>query len=90
MIFEVKQHNLRKKARLVAGGHVITADMYDSYSPVIQAITAIIMEKITINEGLNIITGDIGNTFLYAYTQEKVYTKAGPEFGEKQGYIIFI
>ncbi len=33
---------------------------------------------------------DIGNAYLEAETQEKVYIIAGPEFGELEGYILVI
>ena len=33
--------------------------------------------------GLSCCACDIGNAFLYGKTKEKVYTTAGPEFGEK-------
>ena len=36
MIFDMKQEDLRRKARLVAGGHVIESSMYESYSSVVQ------------------------------------------------------
>ena len=32
--------------------------------------------------GLNIMTGDIGNAYLESYTKEKVCSTAGPEFGD--------
>ena len=35
---------------------------------------------------LELLAGDIGN----AYTNEKVYAIAGPEFGEKEGHIMII
>jgi len=33
---------------------------------------------------------DIGNAYLEAYTNEKVYVIAGPEFGELEGHIFVI
>jgi Reverse transcriptase (RNA-dependent DNA polymerase) len=33
---------------------------------------------------------DIGNAYLEAYTTEKVYIIAGPEFGEREGHILII
>jgi Reverse transcriptase (RNA-dependent DNA polymerase) len=33
---------------------------------------------------------DIGNAYLEAYTTEKVYIVAGPEFGEREGHILVI
>ena len=35
LIFDVKQEDLRRKARLVAGGHVVDSSMYESYSSVV-------------------------------------------------------
>ena len=33
---------------------------------------------------------DIGNAYLESYTQEKVYIKAGPEFGDREGHTLII
>ena len=33
---------------------------------------------------------DVGNAYLEAFTLEKVYIVAGPEFGERQGHILII
>ena len=33
---------------------------------------------------------DIGNAYLESYTQEKVYIKAGPEFGNREGHYLVI
>jgi hypothetical protein len=35
-------------------------------------------------------TADIGNSYLNAYTSEKVYTITGSEFGEEEGRIAII
>ena len=40
--------------------------------------------------GLKTIVGDIGNAYLEAYTKEKVYFIAGPEFGELEGHTMLI
>ena len=85
MIFEVKQEDLRRKARLVAGGHVVDSSMYESYSSVVQTITLRLLQTVAVNEGLKTITGDIGNAFIHATTNEKIWTKAGAEFGERRG-----
>ena len=34
--------------------------------------------------------GDIGNAYLNAYTEERIWSKAGPEFGEKAGQIVLV
>ena len=39
---------------------------------------------------LNIMVGDIGNTYLESYTNEKVVFTAGPEFKELEGHTLAI
>ena len=90
LIFDVKQEDLRRKARLVAGGHVVDSTMYESYSSVVQTRTIRILETIAMNEGMSFVTGDISNAFVQADTKEKIYSVAGPEFGEKEGSIVLI
>lgn len=36
-------------------------------------------------QNLKCITGNVGNAFLTAFTSEKIYVVAGPEFGEFEG-----
>ena len=85
MIFEIKQEDLRRKARLVAGGHMVDSSMYESYSSVVQTMTLRLLQTVAVNEKLKIMTGDIGNAFIHANTNEKIWTKAGPEFGNRRG-----
>ena len=40
--------------------------------------------------GLTLRQGDIRNTYLESYTQEKVYFIAGPKFGHKAGHSFII
>jgi Reverse transcriptase (RNA-dependent DNA polymerase) len=42
------------------------------------------------NNDLQLWATDIGNAYLEAYTTEKVYIIAGPEFGEREGHILVI
>ena len=90
LIFDVKQENLRRKARLVAGGHVVNSNMYESYSSVIQTRTIRLLQTIAVNQGLKMITGDISNAFVQAPTCEKIWTRAGKEFGEKENCVIIL
>ena len=39
---------------------------------------------------LQVCAADIGNTFLYGKTREKVYIKAGPKFGDLEGQFLII
>ena len=42
------------------------------------------------NENLNLVTGDISNAFIQADTHEKIYSVAGPEFGDREGSVVLI
>ncbi len=42
-------------------------------------------------QGLKVLAGDVGNTYLHAETKEKVFVRCGPEFGpELEGCIAII
>ena len=41
-------------------------------------------------QNLKCVTGDVGNAFLTAFTSEKIYVVAGPEFGEFEGQIMIM
>ena len=88
-VFDVK-HDLRHKARLVAGGHLTDPSTDGTYSGVVNLRTMRI--SITVGEmnGLSIMVGDVSSTYLEAYTQEKVCFIAGPEFGLLQGHLLVI
>ena len=90
MVFDVK-HDLTRKCRLVAGGHLV--DMLDIqvYSSVVKSISVHLLHVISHKANLEQLCGDIGNAFPNAYTNEKVYVpKAGTEFGERAGMCIVI
>ena len=88
--FDVK-HDLRRKARLVVGGHVV--DIFDIlvYSFTVKGVIIQLLYVITHKANLQQLCGNIGNAFPNAYTNEKVYVrKAGPEFGVNSGKTIII
>ena len=53
IIFDVKQEDLRRKARMVAGGHVVNSTMHQSYSSVVHTRTVRLLQTIAMNEGLD-------------------------------------
>ena len=80
IVFDVK-FDLRRKARLVAGGNWTDPGREDIYSGVvsIDAVrTGFMLGELN---GLTCCATDVGNAFLYGKTKEKVYIVAGPEFG---------
>jgi len=87
-VYDVK-HDLRHKARLVAGGHM-TQDHGDSYSSVISLRGMRLAMLIGENNKLKTMVGDVGNAYLEAYTKEKVCFMAGAAFGDLEGHTMVI
>ena len=89
LVFDVK-FDLRKKARLVAGGNKTTPPKEDLYSGVVDLMSVRIGHMIAAANGLTVCAADIGNAFLYGKTREKVYIVAGREFGTLAGTPLII
>ena len=80
LIFDCK-HDGRRKARLVAGGHMTDPPTEDVYSGVVGMDTVRLAFAVGAMQGLDVCACDISTAFLYGKTKEKVYIIAGPEFG---------
>ncbi|MEL6802173.1 MAG: hypothetical protein AAFO91_00130, partial [Bacteroidota bacterium] len=76
-VFDVK-HDLRHKARLVAGGHMTTVPKDTTYSSVATLRSMRLVMLIAELNGMELNAGDVGNAYLEAYTKEKVCFYAGP------------
>jgi hypothetical protein len=87
MIFEVKQDG-RRKGRLVAGGHLVDPKGINSRSTVVKGISVRLLDLIAHRDNLPILCGDIGNAFITADCLEKIYSRAGPEFGDREGTVM--
>jgi hypothetical protein len=85
MVFDIKMVGLVRKARLVAGGHLIDPPVESVYSSVITHESVRIMFLIAALNDLDILGADVQNAYINAKTNEKVYTTAGPEFGSNEG-----
>jgi hypothetical protein len=88
-IFDVK-HDGRHKARLVADGHLTDVPIESVYSGVVSLRGFRLVLFLAELNGLDLWATDIGNAYLEAFTSEKVYIIAGPEFGELEGHILTI
>lgn len=80
----------RRRARLVASGNWTEPLSTDAYSGVVSIDTIRIAFLLGELNGLTVIATDISQAYLHGKTQEKVYSRAGPEFGELQGRILII
>jgi hypothetical protein len=89
MVYDVK-HDLRRKARLVADGHLTQVPLDSVYSSVVSLrglrMTIFLAELNT----LELWCTDIGNAYLEAKTDEKIYIIAGNEFGSREGHTLLI
>jgi hypothetical protein len=82
--------NYQRKARLVADGHKTDAPTSITYLLVVSRDSVRIALTIAALNDLKILSCDIQNAFLTAPCREKLFTKAGPEFGSDQGKIMFV
>ena len=87
--FEVKECG-RRKARLVAGGHLVKLEGIHSRSTVVRGVSVRTMDIIAHSRKYETLHGDIGNAFVTAPCLEKVYSRCGPEFGELEDCIVII
>jgi len=83
VVYAVK-HDRRRKSRLVAGGHLTEVPTKSVYSSVVSLRGVRIVIFLVELNGLKIWQTDIGNAYLEAKTNKKVYVIAGPEFGQKE------
>lgn len=89
LIYAVK-HDGRHKARLVADGHLTDIPVDSVYSGVVSLRGLRLVLFLAKLNGLPVWTTDIGNAYLEALTGERVYIKAGPEFGHLRGRTMVI
>ena len=80
IIFDVKI-DLTRKARFVAGGHLTDPPTAMTYASVVSRESVRMAFLLAGLNNLEILSDDIGNAYLNAYTQEKIYYRAGLEWG---------
>ena len=82
MIFDIKMENFRRKARLVAGGHMNTAPAAVTYASVVSRETVRIDLTIAALNDLEVQCGDVLNAYITAPVKEKIWTYLGPYHGD--------
>ena len=85
MIFDVKMEDFRRKARLVAGGHVTKPPATITYASIVSRETVRIALTLAALNGLEVKVADIQNAYITAPVTELIWTVLGPEFGEDAG-----
>ena len=89
LVYAVK-HDGRHKARLVAGGHLTQTPVDSVYSSVVSLRGIRMLTFLAEHNDMELWATDIGNAYLESFTKEKVYIKAGPEFGSREGHYLVI
>ena len=87
LIFVVK-HDGRHKARLVADGFLTPEPVENIYSDVVSLRHLRLVIFLGELNNLELWGADIGNANLEAYTHEKLFVIAGPEFEELEAFIL--
>ena len=77
--------DFRRKARLVAGGHMTEAPATITYASVVSRETVRIALMLAALNDLQVKVGDVLNAYITAPVTEKVWTVLGPEFGQDAG-----
>src|SRR5688500_7007347 len=89
-VFDVK-FDLRKKARLVAGGdltqQVFNDSPYSGIASLKSVRTCIFLANLN---GLDLCAADVENAYLEAETKERLFVIAGPEFGPLEGHTLVV
>jgi hypothetical protein len=89
IIFDVKM-DFRRKARLVAGGHVTDPPTWDTFSSVASRESVRTGFLLAALNDLELVSVDIGNAYVNATCREQLYTIAGPEFASYEGCVILV
>ena len=88
--FDVK-FDLRKRARLVAGGHMTDPiDNEYTFSSVVSLDIIRLTFIVATLMLLKVVAADIGSAYIQAFTKELIYAIAGPEFGKHAGLILIV
>jgi hypothetical protein len=85
MIFDIKVEDLRRKSRLVAGGHMTDAPATITFVSVVSRETVRIALTLAGLNNLQVKVSDIENAYITAPCTEKIWTVLGPEFGSDAG-----
>ena len=89
MVYDCKP-TLKRKARLVANGNLIETPVDSIYYSVVYIRGLKMTIFIAEINGMETWTTDVGNAYLEAYTDERLYIIAGDEFGDRTCHTLII
>ena len=64
------------------GGHLVDPLSISTRSTIVKGVSVRLLDVIAHCNNLKVLCGDVGNAFVTAPCLEKVYSRAGPEFGD--------
>jgi len=85
MILDIKMEDLRRKSRLVAGGHMIDVPATTTFASVVSPETMQIALTLAGLNDLQVKVSDIENAYITAPCTKKIWTVLGPKFGSDAG-----
>jgi hypothetical protein len=85
MVFGVKMEDFRRKARLVAGGHMTKAPATLTYASVVSRETVRLALTVAALNDIDVWASDVLNAYITAPCSEKIWTNLGPEFESDRG-----
>ena len=89
IVYDVK-HDGRHQARMVAAGHLTEVPVESVYSGVISLCGICLMIFLAEMNQMETWGTDTSSAYLEALTKEKLFVRAGPEFGELEGHILLV
>ena len=78
------------KARLVCDGSRVDPKGLNTRATVVKTISVRLLDIIADAWNKEVLTGDIGNTFIQSNTNDKIFTRFGTEFGEYKKCVAII
>ena len=91
MVFDIKlDGKFTRKARLVADGHKTETPTSSTYSSVVSRESVRIAFLYANLNNLDILSCDVANAYLCADNKERLWLKAGKEFGSDEGSVMII
>ncbi len=87
MIFDIKMEDFRRKARLVAGGHLTKAPATITYASVVSCETVCLALTFASLNDLEVKVGNVLNAYITAPVKEKVWAILGLKFGLDSGML---
>ena len=82
--------NFRRKARFIAGGHTTDVPRTLTYASVVSRDSVRIALTMAALNGMKVMACDIQNAYSTSNCREKIWTRAGPEFGSEAATIFIV